>query len=140
MSCVLRASGKHFDVDNFLKKSKLQPCAIFRRGEPKFKNKPKGKKRTSSGLNIPVSNAAMTNFRRQVKDAIQFISKNKKEIGKLIKAKGIEGVELDFGTSRDEKTFVQEFSFPVELTALASSLGLEVRLSSYPVSDDKKKR
>ncbi len=140
MSCVLRASGKNFDVDSFLKKSKLQPCAVFRRGEPKFMNKPKGKKRTMSGLNIPVSNAAMTNFRKQVKDAIQFMSKNKKEIRKLINAKGIDGTELDFGTSRDEHTFLQEFVFPIELTVLASSLGLEVRLSSYPVSDDKKNR
>ena len=140
MSCMLRANGKNFDVDKFLKKSKLQPCAVFRRGEPKFSNKPKGKKRTSSGLNISVSNASLTNFRRQVKDAIQFIDKNKKEIKKLIQTKEIEGVELDFGTSRDEHTFVQEFAFPVELIARAGNLGLEIRLSSYPVADDKKKQ
>lgn len=136
MACTLRAGGKHFDVDGFLSKSKLKPCAIFRRGEPRSSHDAKSKKRTHSGINIPVSNASLDNFRRQIRDAVQFLIKNKAEIRKLTQFKGVEGVELDFGTSRKEDTFILEFLFPAELTALSGNLGVEIRLSSYPVSDD----
>ena len=135
MSCVLRASGKQFDVDAFLKKSKLDPCAVFRRGEPKSKINPKSKKNTYSGINVPVSNASFDNLRRQIKDATTFLLNNKAEIRKLTKFKGVEGVGLDFGI-RKRDTFTQSDEFPAELIAVAGSLGLSIMLSQYPISDE----
>ena len=135
MSCVLRASGKQFDVDAFLKKSKLDPCAVYRRGEPKSKRKPKGKKSTHSGINVPVSNASFDNLKRQIKDATKFLLENKSEIRKLTKFKGVEGIELDFAI-RKRDTFTQSDEFPAELITIAGSLGLSINLSQYPISDE----
>jgi hypothetical protein len=85
-----------------------------------------------------VSNASFDNFKKQISDAIQFLIINKTEIQKLTRYKGVEGVELDFATARERDTFLQEYIFPAELIAIASKLGLEIRLSAYPPSDEKK--
>ena len=130
MSCVLRASGKNFAVDKFMHKSNFIPLAIFRRGEPKSKNNPR-RKNIQSSINIAVSNASFDNIKRQVKDAVSFLTKNKAEIRRLMRFKGVEGAELDFASHRTDK-FFQEIEFPSELIALAASLGLSVKLSQYP--------
>jgi hypothetical protein len=58
MSCVLRAAGKNFDVDTFLKKNGLTPLAVFRRGEPKSRNNLRARKNVQSSINVSVSNAS----------------------------------------------------------------------------------
>ncbi len=136
--CVLRASGKHFDVDAYMMKSKLKPCLVYHRGEPILKKtNPKKYKWAGSGINVVVSNASFENFRRQIRDAIQFLIKNRTEIRKLIKYEGVEGVELDFPTSHNSQKFYQDYFFPAELIALASQLGLELRISEYPEANEK---
>ncbi len=138
--CVLRAAGKHFDVDACMMKSKLQPCLVYHKGEAKNpKSTKKIYKWPDSGINVVVSNASFENFRRQIRDAIQFLIKNKTEIRKLVKFEGVDGVELDFPTSYNPEQFIQDYFFPSELIALASQLGLELRLSEYPESNEKKK-
>jgi len=117
MSCVLLAGGKRFDVDVFLKGTKLSPCAIFRKGEL-IGTDPKGKKRNMSGLNIDASSASFDNFTRQIKDAVKFLQDNKAEIKKLVKTKGLdEPPELDFAI-RKRDSFTQSDCFPAELVAL----------------------
>jgi hypothetical protein len=129
MGCVLRAAGKDFDVDAFLKKSNLEALAVFRRGEPKSRNNPRRINRQSS-VNIEVSNASFDNVKRQVKDTINFLTENKTEIQRLLKFKGVEGAELDFASNKNDQ-FLQEVEFPSELLALASSLCLSIKLSQY---------
>ena len=133
--CTLRAAGKHFDVDSYMKKSTLKPCVVYHRGEPKTKTKKY--KWTASGINVPVSNASFENFRRQIRDAIQFLIKNKTEIKKLRKYKGVEAVELDFPASHDSGKYIQDYFFPATLIALAYQLGVELRVSEYPESNEK---
>ena len=87
--CVLRAYGKNFDVDTYMTKSRLEPCLVYHRGEPKKRTKKY--KWTTSGIHVPVSNTSFENFRRQVRDAIKFLINNKAEIKKLTKFKGVEG-------------------------------------------------
>lgn len=135
MSCVLRAGGKRFDVDVFLKGTKLSPCAVFRKGEL-IGTDPKGEKRNMSGLNIDVGSASFDDFKRQIKDAINFLHDNKAEIKKLVKAKGLdEPPELDFAI-RKRDSFAQSDLFPAKLVALAGSMGLSIRLSQYPIEDE----
>jgi hypothetical protein len=88
MSCALRAAGKYFEPDDFLKRSSLKPLAIFRRGEPKSKKNPR-RKNIQSSINIAVSNASFDNINRQVRDAISFLAKNKTEIKRLLRFKGV---------------------------------------------------
>jgi hypothetical protein len=131
MSCVLRAGGKKFDVDAFIEETKLTPCAVFRKGEL-IGISTKNKIHHSSGLNIEVSTASFSNFKKQIKDAIKFLEKNKKEINKLIKTEGLDGPpELDFAVSRSD-AFTQSFCFPAAFVALAGSMGLNIVLSQYP--------
>lgn len=129
MSCVLRAAGKYFDADAFLKKSKFKPLAVFCRGEPKSKYNP-CRINIESNINIAVSNASFGNMKRQIRDAISFLTKNKTEIQRLMRFKGIEGAELDFACHKNEK-FLQEVEFPPELIELAASLSLSIKLSQY---------
>ena len=134
--CTLRAYGKQFDVDAFVKKSKLKPCVVYHRGEPKSKTNPNKSKWTASGINVPVSDAEFDNFKQQINDAIQFLTKNKEEIRKFINIKEVEGLELDFPTSHNRDKFIQNYLFPTELIALAFQLGLELKISEYPESDE----
>lgn len=129
MSCVLRAAGKYFVPDAFLKNSSLSPLAVFRRGEPRSRKNPR-RKHLQSSMNISVSNASFDDLRRQVKDAIGFLTKNKSEVRRLMRFKGVEGAELDFANHKND-TFLQEAEFPPELIALAASLGLSIKLSQY---------
>jgi hypothetical protein len=129
MSCMLRAAGKYFDVDAFLEKNNLAVSAVFRRGKPKSINKSRIKYLQSS-INIAVSNASFDNMKRQVKDAINFLTENRAEIKRLIRFKGVKGAELDFASNKNDK-FLQEVEFPSELFALTSSLCLSIKLSIY---------
>lgn len=57
MSCILRITGKEFDVDNFIRQSKILPNAKFYTGEPRIESKPGGEKRNFSDCNLKVSEA-----------------------------------------------------------------------------------
>jgi len=135
--CVLRVAGKHFDVDAFIKKSKLEPCNVYHRGEPALRTKPRKYKCSQSGFTVSVSNASWKNFRRQIGDAIQFLTKNKAEISRLKKFAGVEAVVLDFPTFYNEKKLMQAYDFPVELIALAYQLRIGLWISEYPDPESK---
>jgi hypothetical protein len=135
MGCVLRAFGRQFDVDAFMVKSKLSPCAIFRKGELVGSGLER-KKCNGSGVNIDVSTASFASLKRQIRDAIKFLIENKTEIRKLAKAQGLDvPPELDFGI-RKRDSFTQSDCFPSELVTLAGGLGISIRLSLYPIDDE----
>jgi len=132
MSCVLRAGGKEFDVDEFIKGTTLLPCAVFRKGELIGS---KNLKCSGSGLNIEISTASFDNFEKQIKDAVKFLEKNKREITKLVNAEGLDGPpELDFAVNKSD-AFTLSYCFPADLVALAGSMGLGIRISQYPIND-----
>lgn len=131
MCCVMRAAGKNFDVDTFLKNNSLTPLAVFRQGETKSPSNPCSRINVQSSINIAVSNASFDNIKRQIKDAIIFLTENKADIKRLMRFKGVEGAELDFASHKDG-AFLQEVEFTSELVALAGSLGLSIKLSQYP--------
>jgi hypothetical protein len=131
VSCILRAGGKKFDVDKFLKVTKLKPCNVFRKGEPKFRLEPKRGKILSSGINIQASGASFRDFNRQVKESIVFLKKNKNEIMKLAAFPGLgHYLELDFSVSTRD-VYIQSDNFPPELIKVAGELGLSITLTRY---------
>ena len=135
MSCILRACGKSFSVDRFLAKTKLKPCAVYRKGEPRFKTKPKGKKNTQSGINIIVSNADFDQLDRSIKETIRFLRKHRSDIQQLVQFPGQSRPELDFGIET-RPVIVQGDRFPAELLKLAGDLGLGIMVSRYPKKCD----
>lgn len=138
MACILRASGRKFQAEEFCVKSPLMPCRIFRKGEPRFpKSQPQGPQITAGGLNIVVSAADFHQLARQVKEAIAFLRKHSTEIKRLVRYPGVESVGLDFGITWKD-VIVQGDYLPAELIRLAGALGLDIEISHYPVSEKKR--
>lgn len=132
MSCVLRAVGVDFDVDAFLQESSLNPCAIFRRGEPRSPSaQANGPRHQQSSFNVEVSAAEFNNFEQQSREALQFLRGHQAEIERLAEFGGVEGVELDFAADRNNEKFVESYVFAPELLTLVGKLGLRLSLSCY---------
>ena len=137
MSCILRASGKNFNVDKFLSQTRLQPCAVFKKGEPKNKSNPNGRKSELSGINIVVSSADFDQLDEQIQDAIKFLEKNKREIKNLIEFSGADNLsEIDFAIEKRD-IWMQTDYFPSKLLVLAGALGLGIRISVFPSENGK---
>jgi hypothetical protein len=133
MSCILRASGPLFDVDEFLRYSPFAPTKVFHKGELRSPH-PSSKTAETSGSNLVVSPAGFDDLPRQIADAMEFLNQHKQELSRLATFPGVEGVTLDFGIPRRE--VVAQFDrFPPRLLALAGSLGVGIELSHYPLSD-----
>lgn len=128
IGCVLRASGSEFDVDEFLVDSPFEPCAVWRRGEQRYRHKPPSE---NSGFNLEVSNG---DLEEQIAGAVMFLRDRQSEIRRLLDSIGVEA-HLDFGIARRD-VFVQTDFFPSVLIRLAGSLGLGIELSQYPVSNE----
>ena len=131
MGCVLRASGKQFDVDEYLRKSPFTDYHVYRRGEPRFSTKPRGEKNRITGINIVISNRSFDSLNRQIRAAISFLEENRTKITRLVRFTGLDGPPvLDFGINK--RDFPGQFDrFSAELVSLAGKLGLAIELSQY---------
>jgi hypothetical protein len=138
MSCVLRAAGPNFNVEEFLATSTLVPSNTYRRGEPRLRTRPKGVRNQVSGLNISVSDARWADLPAQVADAERFLRENKQEISRLRSFPGVEGVSLDFPIYQrvGDTAWMQTDRFPASFVSIAGELGLELELSIYPPAED----
>ena len=135
MSCILTISGKNFDVDSFIKKSKLKPYKISYRGQPKLKSKPKGDKLSFSLLSIEASKADFSDFKKQVSDTIRYLKRNRGRLAHVNVTKGIDHAVLDFGIDLRidrENVLYQSDKFPSHLLKLAGELGFDIEISIYP--------
>ncbi len=126
--CVLRAASIDFAVEEFLKTSTLQPCDVYRKGEPRGRS---GKLYEESGITVVVSETSGDELSLQIQDAIEFLEQNRTEIINLRHFVGSGGITLDFGIYHKEVFFVQNYYFPSSLLRLAGELGLGIELSIY---------
>jgi hypothetical protein len=132
MSAVLRASGANFNVDRFCATSTLEPCTVYRAGEPVFPTiQPNGRRNQVSGIHIVVSDAEFDAFPQQVTEAISFLRTHHDQVRVLCEFPGVDGAILDFGIARRDVP-VQCDILPPELIRLAGELGLGIELSQYP--------
>ena len=138
MSCVLRAAGADFEVDDFLAKSALSPCQVWHRGEPRTSDD--HILRDTSGFNVDVSTADWDDVDGQIKDAIKFLRKHATEITRLASARGVEKIICDFGTRRRPELPMQGVYFPADLVRLAGELGVGLKASSYAMAEPKRTR
>lgn len=134
--CVLRVSGKHFDVDRQLAASGLTPGKVFRAGEPRSSSRPDGQRHEASGFTVDVSRASWSSLAGQASDAVAFLKRHRDALTVLRAAPGVEDMRLDFPLDLriDRETVMAQFDyFPPELVSLAGALGLGLELSIYPV-------
>jgi hypothetical protein len=138
MSCTLRAGGVNFDVDSFLATSSLTPCAVFRRGKPKFPaSNPKGRISETSCFNVGVSDAEFGDEKSQTRDALIFLKKHKHELKRLAEFPGVEGVQLDFAVHIDiPNVFTQSYCLPPNLLLQMGRLGIEMCISCYATPEE----
>lgn len=136
MSCILRASGKYFEVDLYTKDKDFEFANTYRKGDPKYPtSKPDGPKLEYSGLGIEVSSADFDEMNQQIDDSINFLEKNSKLVSELVKFKGVENAWLDFGVET-KPPFFSSYTFPPELVSAAGKLGLSLCVSIYPCEED----
>ena len=132
MSCVLRAAGISFAVDEFLAGSTLKPIAIFRRGEPRLpESHPEGPKLSASGFHVVASEADFSNLQVQMADAIHFLEQNQAELTRLGAFPGVENLSLDFGIE-ERDVAAQSERFPPNLLRIVGNLGIWLELTLYP--------
>ena len=136
--CVLRASGRGFDVDTFLAASSLDICAVHRTGEPRLTSQPDGPRTEASGFNANVSARESSDLPEQVRDATSFLAENEQELRRLRSFPGVDGLELDFAVElRIGVTAVtQSDRLPANLLLAAGRLGIDIVISLYPVSEE----
>jgi len=103
---------------------------VYVRGEPRHPTKPNGKKSVTSGVNIEVSGADFTNLKRQIRDAVSFLTRHRLALRRLGRIAGVERLTLDFGVA-DRDVAAQFDYFPPELITAAGSLGIGIEISRY---------
>ncbi|MGA9511857.1 MAG: hypothetical protein WBV55_24780 [Candidatus Sulfotelmatobacter sp.] len=131
MSCVLRASGTNFDVDEFLKTSSLDALTAFHRGELQFPSSIVTRKSEYSGMHVSVSTREFSDLRGQIQDAIEFLSKNDRELRRLRDFPGLQRMDLDFPIE-DRDVVYQRDGFPHKLLSLLGGLRIGLIVSRYP--------
>ena len=137
MSCVLRASGRVFEPDEFLKASTLAPTRVWRRGDARASGaRQRADVSTTSGMTISVSGADLAAFQQQIHDAIAFLRSNSVELARLVSFSGVEDVSLDFASAWNDEAVTHTDALPSELIRLAGQIGLGIEVSHYPVSDE----
>jgi hypothetical protein len=133
MAAILRISGVQFDPDGFCARSALEPCAVWRIGEPRLpQSQPNGAKHDTNGMNIVCSDAGFEDFQRQIDETILFLRRYRDDLAKLSRSLAVEILTLDFGIQARD-VIVQCDYLPPELIRVAGELGIGIELSHYPV-------
>ncbi|HEV3305746.1 MAG TPA: hypothetical protein VGZ91_04840 [Candidatus Sulfotelmatobacter sp.] len=132
MSCVLRASGSNFDVDEFLKTSTFDVLTLFRRGEVQSPTSSVTRKSAYSGMNVSVSAREFSELRGQIDDAVEFCSENGRELKRLREFPGLEKMDIDFPIE-DRDVVFQRDAFPHQLLLLLGELGIGLIISRLPM-------
>lgn len=133
MGCVLRISGKDFDVDRFIQETGLEYLHVFHNGEPILQTKPDGKLFRSNGLTSNVSDADMDDLEKQLIDALKFLESNRDNLSKMSLYSEIEYAMVDFGVSLnlDKVNIRKNYELPKELLKIAGELGLSANITVY---------
>ncbi|MGA8440900.1 MAG: hypothetical protein WB762_29885 [Candidatus Sulfotelmatobacter sp.] len=131
MSCVLRASGANFDVDEFLKVSSLDALTAFHRGAVQFLTSSVTRRSDYSGMKISVSAREFSDLNGQVDDAVGFLRENDRELRRLRDFPGLEHMDLEFPVEDRDLVF-QRDAFPHQLLSLLGDLRIGLIVSRCP--------
>ncbi len=131
MSCVLRASGANFDVDEFLKISSLDALTAFRPGAVQFPTSSVTRRSDYSGMNVSVSSREFSDLNGLVDDAAGFLRENDHELRRLRDFPGLERMDLEFPVEDRDLVF-QRDAFPHQLLSLLGELRIGLIVSRYP--------
>lgn len=125
--CVFRVKGEHFQVDEFLEDSDLQPYRVLHEGELICRLE----RAAFSEFHVDVS-FANADPQKEIADAIAFLTENEAEIRRLSAFPGVVSMCLDFGYYCREVSHQIDY-LPPELIEIAGRLGLGIQLSHFPM-------
>lgn len=132
MTCLFCAAGRNFDVDAFLRRSKLKPLRIFRKGEPRIARlKRQTKHLRHSGFTVRLDSENSWELRAQVRSARRFLEKNLSELRRLSRTAGVERLCVDLGVEVSSEAYGQFYSLPVSLIRSAAAAGVALEVSVY---------
>jgi hypothetical protein len=132
MSCVLRAGGVKFDVDEFLKNSTLDVLTAFHRGEVQFPITSVTRTSEYSGMNVTVSTNEFSDLRTQIEDAVRFLKENAQDLKRLRDFSGLDRMDMEFPVEDRDMVF-QSDAFPPRLLSLLGNLNIGLVISRHPV-------
>jgi hypothetical protein len=135
MGCMLRVGGVRFDAAGCAETTTLPVVRVHRRGEPVFSTRPRGKKKSTSSLNVLVSRAQFHQLAKQITDAQRFLKRHTREIKRVMRKPGVRGAALDFGIARRHAA-AQFDRFPPELLLMCGKLGIALEVSWYQAWDE----
>lgn len=126
---VLHASGAVFDPETYLRRSGLQPDAVWHVGEPRSRGGP----HADSGFNVCVADECSREA--LVAKVRYWLNAHGRAMAALRDAGAT--AELDVGMSvGSTKQFAASMSLELSDLALLAKLGLADRVSAYPDDDD----
>ncbi|MEO5822731.1 MAG: hypothetical protein ABIT71_19660 [Vicinamibacteraceae bacterium] len=130
MACYIRAYGSRFDVDAFVGSSSIEWPDVWRAGEAKVLAEPNSPKEyQKSGLQIEVGDGDQ--FTSLLRDASDFMRKNRDELLRLASDPGVERVEIDFGLTWNSNMAVVSVTMPAEFVALAGEVRFAIEVTYY---------
>lgn len=129
--CAFVASGLNFDVDRYLKGSPFKAISVFRKGQIPAKDNPERQPRPDSGFIAIVSENHEPDLSQQFKEALAFLLKHEKELGRL-KDCGVDNMLLDFGFEVGDK--IQQSGYlPPELIVALGRFGMGLIFSAVQI-------
>ena len=130
--CMLRASGRDFEPDEFAKDSDLSIRESHRKGKPRLN----GTLHDDGYIGVLVSDSSGDDIDGQVDDAVAFLRQHQDELKRLVSFPGVEDIRLDFSRLFYSDTQVCQYNFfAPKLIRLMGELGLGIELSTYAVED-----
>ena len=130
MTCVLHFLGDEADVDELRRLSPIEPCALFRKGQPSS-NRPNARLSQTSGLSLIVSEASFDEIEQQQGEALSFLRANQAKLEAMRMVSGVEVASIDFGIAM-RNVVVQSDWFEPDLLLAIASLQARLVLSQYP--------
>ncbi|WP_397574339.1 hypothetical protein [Silanimonas sp.] len=128
----LFALGQDFDVDEFLRRTRLEPAQVWRRGEPRgcF-----GAVNPTSGVAFKLGDARAIPFPSQAQIAIDFVSANRSELAALGRFPGVTFFTLGLQKSIEVRDELSGFAMPVPRELMDSLLAIGCELTHYVALD-----
>jgi hypothetical protein len=110
----------------------------FHRTEPGSGAVGGARESSSSGFNLPVSDAGLDDLERQIEDATRFLREHEDELRRLSSFPGLEEVCLDFGIRRRDVA-AQTDVFPADLLWQTGALDIDLVVTHYAVDESSKR-
>ena len=131
MACLLRISGR-FDPSALPLPSPLEADRRWSMGDEDLF----GRAYTDSGIQLVVSDRALSDFDGQVDDAVRFLDNHGGALEPLCRTAGVSHRILDFAVELPGGGGAAYRRLPERLIALAAECGLSIELSFFAVESE----